>query len=223
MSNIAGKTSAMNVVTPVKWYWRYVNQLLFWAVGSIFKKNLIGLQTLSLIHYARWVIIKNTQFPHLDSTQPKEELKYSYMIFESNFNGSWDQYVDSFFRAIPKGLDLLWYKNVNHPRSSPLTPFHRYINHNQIFTDYYYSAYPIAASNDVKEAKKVKDTLLEMQEKCDSLSPEQFEKFYHKKLLHLQNSLSEMHVSPIVSLAAQEVSHRRLEEQEALRGKNNAV
>ncbi len=222
MSNIAGKTSAMNVVTPIKWYWRYINKLIFWTAGSIFKKKLIGLITLSLIHYARWVIIKPSQFPHLDSTQPKEDLKYSYMIFESNFDGSWAQYVDSFFKAIPAGLDLLWYKNVNYPHSSPLTPFHRYINHNQIFTDYYYSAYPIASSNDVKEAKKVKDTLLEMQEKCDSLSPEEFQKYYHSKLLYLQNSLSEMQISPIMSLAAQEVRNRRLAEQKIER-KPNAI
>src|SRR4051812_3511381 len=93
MSNIAGKAYAMNVITPIQWYLGWLNKLIFW-VALAMPSTLRGLTTLSLIHYARWVIIGRTQFPHLDPAQPKEKLHYSYMLFFSNFNGSWDQYVD---------------------------------------------------------------------------------------------------------------------------------
>ena len=209
MSNIAGKVYAMNVITPIRGRWLYLNKVIFWSVKAIFAKKLLGLLTLSLIHYARWVVIKPNQFPHLDPSQPKEDLKYSYMIFESNFNGSWEQYVDSFHSCIPSGLDLLWFKNVGFPKSSPLTPFYKYINHNQIWTGHYYSAYPMAASNDVKAGAKVMNHLQKLGKKAASVSAEEFQQSYNEMLLELQHSISEMNPSPIVSLSAEKVEERR--------------
>ena len=99
MSNIAGKAYAMNVITPIRWYMIWLNRLVF-IIAARIPATLKGLKTLSLIHYARWVIIPRHKFPRLDKCQPKEDLNYSYMLFFSNFNGSWDQYVDSFTFAI---------------------------------------------------------------------------------------------------------------------------
>ena len=166
MSNIAGKAYAMNVVTPIRWYMVWINRLIF-KIALSRPSTLKGLITLSLIHYARWVIIPKDGFPHLHPNQPKENLHYSYMLFFSNFNGSWDQYVDSFTFAIPSGLDLFWKWNIRYPKSVPLTPFHDYIKYNQIDTAHYYSAYPMAASNDVKSDKIFKKVLIDF--KCASI------------------------------------------------------
>ena len=159
MSNIAGKAYAMNVITPIRWYTAWINKLIF-LVTPLIPNVLNGLLTLSLIHYARWVIVRPNQFPRLSPDQPKEDLKYTYMFFFSNFNGSWAQYVDSFSSAIPTGLDAFWKWNVKYPKSIPMEPFHAYITFNQFATDHYFNAYPMAASNDVKSAKRVRDGLL---------------------------------------------------------------
>ncbi len=210
MSNIAGKAYAMNLITPIKWYQVPLNKLLFWLVGTpIFKSKLLGLFTLSLIHYARWVIIKDSEFPRLDPDQPREKLKYHYMLFLSNFNGSWTQYVDSFSAAIPGGLNLLWRRNVKWPKAVPQLPFHAYIDSNQILTNYYYNAYPMAASNDVKSAKAVKEKLNEFIGETNGASPEAFHKQYDRLLLDLQHDLSPLAPTPIVSLAAAAVKERR--------------
>ncbi len=211
MSNIAGKAYAMNVITPIRWYMTWLNRLIF-KIASKKPSTLTGLITLSLIHYARWVIIPRNKFPHLDPSQPKEKLRYSYMLFFSNFNGSWDQYVDSFTFAIPAGLDSFWKFNIRYPKSVPLTPFHDYIHHNQIFTNNYYNAYPMASSNDVKSAKKVKAALLSFDSISKDKAADEFLKDYHCLLNELQNDLGEMRPSPIVSLSAQAVAERRLEE-----------
>lgn len=210
MSNIAGKAYAMNVITPVRWYTAWVNKLFFW-VALKRPSTLRGLVTLSLIHYARWVIIGRKQFPHLAPEQPKEELNYSYMLFFSNFNGSWDQYVDSFTFAIPGGLDLFWKWNIRYPKSVPLTPFHHYIRYNQIETIHYYNAYPLAASNDVKSAKAVKDALIsfEKQSNNPSESDEDFMRRYRALLRGLQHDLGDMHPTPIVSMSAYQVERRQ--------------
>lgn len=231
MSNIAGKSYAMNVITPVTGWVYYFNRLKFWAVQlSVSRKlgttgfwgNLLpmkladliytrlnGLQTLSLIHYARWAMIK--QFPHLDASQPKEELNYHYMLFFSNFNGSWKQYVDSFHMAIPSGLDLLWYKNVKYPNSVPLQPFHDYITYNQIWTNHYYNAYPLASSNDIKGAQELKEELEVFIKESDLDSdPELFARRFETFLVDQQRNLGLMAPTPIVSLSAKAVMDREV-------------
>src|SRR5262249_6776504 len=116
MSNIAGKAYAMNLITLIKWFMVPINKVIFWGIGlPFFSSKLRGLLTLSMIHYARWVILRLEDFPRLNQTQPKEKLEYAYMLFFSNFNGTWEQYVDSFSAAIPSGLDALWYRNVGWP------------------------------------------------------------------------------------------------------------
>lgn len=210
MSNIAGKAYAMNLLTPI---WRpqvWLNKLIFWSVGQpIFKFSLRGLLTLSMIHYARWVILKDSDFPRLSRTQPRESLRYGYMLFFSNFNGSWEQYVDSFAAAIPSGLDLLWFHNVAWPNAIPEQPFHRYVEFNQIWTDYYFSAYPMAASNDVKAAQRVKRELCALADNTENASPDEFLRQYHRMLKELQGDLSLMGQTPIVSLAAEDIAARR--------------
>lgn len=202
MSNIAGKAYAMNVITPIRWYMTWINKVIFWVALKM-PSTLGGLITLSLIHYARWVIVGRKQFPHLDERQPKEDLHYSYMLFFSNFNGSWAQYVDSFTFAIPSGLDLFWKWNIRYPRSVPLTPFHSYITFNQIQTDHYYNAYPMASSNDIKSAKVLKTALVDFDARYGKAPPDEFLKQYNALLRGLQHDMGTMQPLPIVSLAAQ--------------------
>ncbi len=198
----------MNVVTPLRWYTAWLNRAAFWLAGA-WNGATLGLRTLSLIHYARWVIVKPSQFPKLSEAQPKEELKYSYMFFFSNFNGSWDQYVDSFSSAISVGLNQFWAFNISYPGSVPMMPFHRYITSNQIWTDYYYNAYPMASSNDVKSAKAVKARLLEFTRAgAENGSPEEFQQKYNRMLLDLQHHISQMGDTPVVSLSASAVQIR---------------
>ena len=209
MSNIAGKAYAMSVITPIRWYMAWINKLFFW-VAQKRPSTLKGLTTLSLIHYARWVVIGRRQFPHVHADQPKERLRYSYMLFFSNFNGSWDQYVDSFTFSIPSGLDLFWKWNIRYPHSVPLTPFHEYIRYNQIETTHYYSAYPLASSNDIKAAKKVAHALAGFDAGNRDASPDVFLKNYNALLRNVQNDLGDMRPTPIVSMSAQQVEKRRL-------------
>lgn len=210
MSNIAGKAYAMNLITPIKRFLIPWNKLVFWAIGTpLFRSKLKGLLTLSMIHYARWVILRAEDFPRLHHSQPGESLEYGYMFFFSNFNGTWEQYVDSFSAAIPSGLNMLWFKNVGWPTAVPEQPFHRYVLHNQTTTDYYYNAYPMAASNDVKSAARVMAALHQFIEKTKGASAQDFLVEYSRLLKDLQNDMSAMDASPIVSLATGAIAARR--------------
>ena len=113
MSNIAGKAYAMNVITPSRHRVTWVNRLLFMLARAL-PSTLAGLLGLSLIHFARWVILRQKDWPDLG--QGKEALQYDYVLFCSNFNGTWDQYIDAFSDGIPNGLDLFWYSALKYPK-----------------------------------------------------------------------------------------------------------
>ena len=83
------------------------------------------------------------------------------------------------------------------------------MENNQNWTDYYYSAYPMAASNDVKSAQRVRQSLCEFVGRTASSSPEDFLRQYHGLLKELQGDLGMLAATPIVSLAAEEISARR--------------
>jgi hypothetical protein len=217
MSNIAGKAFAMNLLTPIRKKTVWFNRLKFWALSKpiirfflkiLFSISLDGLRTLSLIHYARWVILDAKQFPWLGGDQPKEKLHYCYMFFFSNFNGSWTQYVDSFSLAIPRGLDGLWYKNIGWPKAQPESMLNNYVLKNQIWTEHYFSAYPMASSNDIKSAQQVQIQLSILCENLDTVSEEAFLKNYQEALFALQADLSQMAPTPVVSLAHEAYKRR---------------
>ena len=197
MSNIAGKAYAMNVITPSKPKITWLNRLIF-MVSRGLPENLGELLGLSLIHFARWVLVKRDQWPDLG--QGRQTLKNDYMIFCSNFNGTWDQYIDAFSDGIPNGLNLFWYTATKYPKSIPVTPFKRYITYNQIYTDYYYNATPGSAQRDVKCAMRVYETLNDLAERHGSESPEDFAQSYCRALSAVQGCFGEPGYGPVASL-----------------------
>ena len=180
MSNIAGKAYAMNVVTPSKPYLTWINRLIF-MVSRGLPSTLGGLLGLSLIHYARWVIIRRDQWPDLG--QGKQTLQNDYMLFCSNFNGTWDQYIDAFSDGIPNGLNLFWYTATKYPQSIPVTVFKNNITYNQIPTDYYYNATPGAAQRDVKCALKVHRAIEALAEAHGRQTPGDFAATFRARLI----------------------------------------
>jgi hypothetical protein len=208
MSNVAGKAYAMNVVTPMRPVRTWINRALFMVARAV-PATLGGLLGLSIIHFARWVIIKRDQWPDLG--QGKQSLQNDYMLFCSNFNGTWDQYIDAFSDAIPSGLDLLWYSSTRYPHSIPISPFKGYIRVNQIDTDYYYNSVPGAAQRDVKAALRVRRAILDLAAKHASLSPDGFRKAYVAALLGVQNDLGYQGYAPVASFDTQNAERHRVE------------
>src|SRR3954447_21590637 len=176
----------MNVVTPMKPSWTWVNTAIFMASRAL-PETLSGLLGLSIIHFARWVIIRREDWPDLG--QPASDLRNDYMLFISNFNGTWDQYIDAFADGIPNGLDLFWYSSQQYPQSIPITPFKNYIGKNQIHTSYYYNATPGSAQRDIKASLRLYAALKELAEKHPKLTPVDFAIEYRKALAKVQNSL----------------------------------
>lgn len=197
MSNLAGKAYAMNVLTPLKRGRGWLQRLIYQA-GRALPSQLSGLLGLSLIHFARWVVVRPSDWPNLG--QGGQALARDYLLFCSNFNGTWDQYIDAFSDGIPSGLDLFWYTAVGYPHSLPITPFKDYIVHNQIDTDYYYNATPGASQRDIKGALRVLAEIRHLSGLHDQSAATDFQQEFRASLRRLQGDLGSRGQAPVASL-----------------------
>jgi hypothetical protein len=196
VTNINGKAYAMNAITPMKPWKTPLLKFLFFLLGSI-KPLQNDLKNLSFIHFARWVVIRRHQFPRLSEKQPRESLRYDYLLFFSNFNGTWNQYIDAFSAVLSHGLNMVWRWSEKFPGSRPVTDFKRYITLVQFDTDYYYNVYSRASTNDVKAALRVQDALDQFAQSSQSLSPADFEKAWLEFLVQVQSDLGSTGVAPV--------------------------
>lgn len=206
MSNIAGKAYAMNIVTPSNPWRTWVNRFIFMLARGQ-PAQLRGLLGLSIIHFARWVIVKRDQWPDLG--QGKQNIANDYMIFCSNFNGTWDQYIDAFSDGIPDGLDMFWYSATKYPKSLPITPFKNYITHNQVYTDYYYNATPGSAQRDIKASIQVYDAVKKLAAQHKNSDAATFAQAYRETLLKVQNHLGDPGYAPVASLDTENADMNR--------------
>jgi hypothetical protein len=215
MSNIGGKAYAMNTISPMR-PWGTTLQRYIFMIARAFPGALEGLLGLRLIHFARWVIIPRDQWPDLG--QGKQSLKYDYILFCSNFNGTWDQYIDAFSDVVPQGLDLFWYMSVKYPHSIPESTFKGYIAHNQIDTDYYYNATPGAAQRDIKSALQVLAELRGLAAIHSDSAPRVFAEAFRRSFLAIQNCVGSQGRAPSASedaekaerLSTEYLLHRRV-------------
>jgi hypothetical protein len=196
VTNINGKTYAMNAITPMNAFYTPILQLIFFILGHV-KPLQADLIQLSFIHFARWVVVRRHQFPRLSEKQPQEQLHYDYLLFFSNFNGSWNQYIDAFADVLSNGLNLIWRWSVRYPGARPVTDFKRYIGLVQFDTDYYYTAYPRATTNDVKAAHRVSAALEEFARSSKDMAPAEFGGAYLRLVTQVQMDLGATGIGPV--------------------------
>jgi len=194
MTNINGKAYAMNAISPMKPCKTWILRGLFFFIEVTKPTDLIKL---SFIHFARWVIVPRSRFPRLSEQQPKEKLQYDYLLFFSNFNGTWNEYIDAFSAVLSTGLDAIWCWSEKFPGAMPVTPFKAYIERGQFETDYYYDAYPHATTNDVKAAHRVQSAFDALASRSPGMPAAEFANAYRRFVVQVQGDLGETGEPPV--------------------------
>jgi hypothetical protein len=183
VANVEGKATAITVVTPVKPLGRLLLPLVFWA-GRHLTFTLKKLQQLSFIHYARWALIG--RFPDGDRG---ERMAHPYLFFESNFNGTWDQYIDAFSEVVPARMKGIWGTSYGFPGPIPVEPFKAYIRRNEYIANHYWSAYPGASTTEIIAAARVAAALDAFRQRSAGMTPEAFAVAYRELLTEVQGDL----------------------------------
>ena len=103
---------------------KFVQRLLYKVSLVADQQRLIDL---SFIHFARWSIVRRRNWANFGDGQPGDSPAYAYLLFASNFNGQWEQYIDAFSSVVPGGMNLIWKPCVGYPGAKPITRFLEYI------------------------------------------------------------------------------------------------
>jgi len=107
------------------------------------------------IHYARWLTID----------------KGRRLLFLSNFDGSWENYIGDFIDKAATGLTAIWSNAYGFPRTRWLTlggardeqRFKAYVRASQVPTQFWYSAYPKLTVVDIRRNARIRAGLLSKQ------------------------------------------------------------
>jgi hypothetical protein len=181
--NIEGQATAITVLTPVKRTGPMILRLVFWAARNI-TQTLEKLEKLSFIHFARWAVIK--RFPDENGG---ERLNHSYLIFESNFNGAWEQYIDAFSEVVPLRMKAIWGTSFGFPGPLPVEAFKAYIRQNEFVANHYYSAYAGATTTEIISAGRIEPALQELKAAADTIDAQSFEAAFGEFLTKAQRDL----------------------------------
>lgn len=120
----------MTIVSPIKPQWlpQLVVRVVLWAAEHQPRSSSGSLMGISTIHFARWVIIDNGKN----------------LLFESNYDGSWESYIDDFIDFASVGMNGIWGSAINFPTGGcrDVEGFKQIIRYYQVPTQVFYSAYP---------------------------------------------------------------------------------
>lgn len=147
LSRDTGRSTPLTVLSPMPRRWAWVLRLILAVRRALGPSE--DLRRMSFIHFAHWVVI--TRFPG-----QQRRSRYAYLLFRSDFNGSWAKYIDAFALEIPKRMALIWGWSFGFPGALPPEPFRSYIARNDLPVDHYFSAYPESGVNEIAAALRIK-------------------------------------------------------------------
>jgi 6-phosphogluconolactonase (cycloisomerase 2 family) len=135
MSKSKGKATSMIVITPI----------IPGKLDSI-KRVLKGIDEkqpsespiarINTIHYATWAIINDDKD----------------LLFNTNFDGTWEDYLDAFVKDAADGLNAIWSNCVGYPGAQPKDKFFAYVQAHEVNAAVFHAAYPNTTVKQVEKA-----------------------------------------------------------------------
>jgi hypothetical protein len=158
-----GSVIALTTLSPVR---RERRPELDRRLGIVSRFPPLGrpLAELAFIHYARWTVLEAVPAP--DGSGAHTPLNSSYLLFESNYNGSLGNYLNAFTDVLPYRLARLWgtcqefeetVQRAPGAEDRVLSPwaFRSYVARNELEVLHFHAAYPEATMIDVRQALAV--------------------------------------------------------------------
>jgi deferrochelatase/peroxidase EfeB len=135
----------------------------FFAVATAARLGLMRagfLANLGTIHSARWVVMPGTRK----------------LVFLSNYDGSWESYLEDFITKASMGATGIWSNTIGFPRTNMLfmegaedgDSFKRFARHSMQPTAFWYSAYPELTCQQIRKHAVVVSGLRNADVLCDS-------------------------------------------------------
>jgi hypothetical protein len=89
-------------------------------------------------HFARLVVMDDVVYVGMPACE--EHLQSKYLIFESNFDGDLDSYLQVLAREIPDVVNAIWKHCIGYPGTANLAEFKKYMKDCQVETTFFFAA-----------------------------------------------------------------------------------
>ncbi len=124
---VQNQITVISKIKPGLWP-RIFIRLAFYLISVQAARSRGSLSGLTTIHFARWVIIDEGEA----------------LYFESNYDGSWENYIDDFVDFASTGMNVIWGTAVDFPSAGcrDIEAFKHIIRNYQRPTQVFFSAYP---------------------------------------------------------------------------------
>jgi hypothetical protein len=173
MANTAGKATATTLLIPLRRGWALWCRALF-AAAARFSAISAPLRRQSFIHVAHWTLTDR-----LDG----HPLGHTCLYFESNFDGSMDEYVDVFEQAVPWRMRMIWAGGLDYPGLFPGERYRQWSEEHANHVQHYYAGYEDATTTEVMAALEVDRRLDGFARAHDpAMSDDEFDRGYRRLL-----------------------------------------
>ncbi|HLM50793.1 MAG TPA: hypothetical protein VK279_09615 [Solirubrobacteraceae bacterium] len=137
------RVAPITIISPVRRAWAWWLRLT-WPLARRNPAIVRPLVRLGFINFAHWSLVD--RIPASARRREGVRLPHPYVLFQSNFNGPADLYIDAFSQVVRGRIWLLWGGAYRYPGARPMERFKRFIFARAIPTDHYWCAYPQSSS-----------------------------------------------------------------------------
>jgi hypothetical protein len=175
--NVCGTAHALTAVSQLRPGGTWAVRAYF-ALGRRFPVLGQKLRALSFIHAARWTVI--------EELPGHGRLRSPILLFESNFNGDWGQYIDAFAYVIPERMAGVWAMSWGWPGARPAGPFKSYIRRNEVPASHFYAAYPEHTVTEILGALELQRRYEAFEARSRRMTPAEFDQAWDEFLTEVQ-------------------------------------
>jgi hypothetical protein len=142
-----GSPRPLTSVAPLRRFGRIQLAVVFLLARCRKKHFFAVVQRMGLVHAMRWSVVR----PFAKGGDGNE--RRAHLLFETNFSGGWDEYIEGFARSVPTGMHALFRMTDGYPglRDNPRA-FVDFVRLHDYAADFYYAAYETASALGVQRA-----------------------------------------------------------------------
>lgn len=172
--NDAGRVTAMTLLSRMQCWGAPWLRVLLWVFRHFLRVR--PLRELSFIHFAHWSVLDGLAVDQGGGAGGRKE---KYLLFESNFNGTWHEYIEAFCQVVGTGIHAILAGCEGFPGLVPARGFKSFIERHEFVTDHYYSAYPDATATMIRAALELSDRVGALRNLAAKTSDARFTRAWH--------------------------------------------
>lgn len=189
MANVSGKTYGLTVMSPILEDSRLDichSMEIRWYLSQLPSDHRSPFAQLSSTYLARLVVMDDVVFVGLPACE--EHLKSRYLVFETNFDGDVNTYLERMATETGEFVNAVWQHCVGFPGTHDVNAFVSYMKRCQIETTFFFADVNDQTVESTLDALKTQAALAYFMEKHQGLPADELQRAFGRFVERLRDS-----------------------------------